>query len=228
MEKIREEKYKIDELGSHIGTLRWEFSFLFKDSQGLSNESGVSLKDALEIFATANVKEEVIKAFKEIYIGCLPSCCNPQLPDDDLDDYRERLIIFSNLISPGDLINYLKEDNPQLTEEKIVEARGKAQYYLKVINEIKDIRREIYQNKFENHFPNKKKIWDWIAVAFMVGIIIPLLLLLILESFFSINEPRILSLIAASMLVAFVYALAKAAALIIKDATSERTEAVAD
>ncbi len=68
-----------------------------------------------------------------------------------------------------DLVKYLKEDNPQLTDEKIGEAKKEARDYLKLIREIKDIRREIEQNKFENHFPSKKKIWSWMLVAFFCG-----------------------------------------------------------
>ncbi len=145
----------------------------------------------------------------------------PPLSDGKLDNYQARLITFHNTILNRDLVKYLKEDNPQLTDEKIGEAKREAQDYLKLIREIKDIRREINQNKFENHFPNKKEIWEWIAVAFFVGIIIPLLILLVLEIFCVIGERIILLLVAGLILVAFIYALSKTASLIIKDVSSK-------
>ena len=228
LDKIRDEKYKIEEL-TQISGLGLRLSFLFKDKQGLFLNEPTNSKEAEELLHMAKTKDEAITAFKEIYSYCFPMSFEKYPPPSDskLDDYQARLITFHNTLLNQDLVKYLREDNHQLTGEKIGEAKREAQDYLKLIREIKDIRREINQNKFENHFPNQKEIWEWISLAFMVGIITPLLLLLILERF-SINELMISSLIAASMLVAFVYALFKAASIIIKDVTSERIEAMID
>ncbi len=66
LDKIIDEKYKIDEL-SQIRHLGMRLSFLFKDLQGLFLNEPTNSKEAEKLLHMAKTKEEAIKAFKEIH-----------------------------------------------------------------------------------------------------------------------------------------------------------------